>query len=654
MPVTALLLLLLAPAISDTAAVDSLMHSGIREILDQLQEEAGGRDLMEALLWREDHPFDLNRVSIGELLSLPFVTETEAEGVIRFRTSEGGFRSLDQLRTMQGGGIHALQAIGPYVRITPRRAPAGAQRIVSFRSRLEERRPADAGAIGGPVHAYSRLTLAPIPGIETGGLFERDAGERSRDALTSGYLAARGILPAADVLIGDFSVEAGQGLVLWRGTGMSKSGWSVTGPRKAPLGVLPHRSTDEIRFFRGIALSAHLADDPDRWDAILFISRRFLPGGTGDAGEIVTISESSAFTTTSASARKDAVRADAKGGRILYSRGEWLSAGLTFVSSRFALPVRREDPFRFSGGKFDATGADIWISRFPFLLFGESARGGGGNALVAGAGIEPGRLFSALLVFRSYSPGYDNLYANGFGDNGDTRNEQGAYAGLALQPLSWLSIRAYYDQFRRPGPGTFAQFPVAGDELMVDAGASFASRMNVTARFTAKSVGVPIITHEENGRESRAEGERTQLRWRFGSSVRFDGGTEFRTRFELTNVSIRPGADERGILIAGELHARPAGVLQLAARLVFFATDSYESRLYTFEADLPGTFSSHPLYGRGRRWSVHMRLDLSGWCTLSATIDSMDKEPSVSNDPPNREILPARQSHAGLQLDLRL
>ncbi len=654
MSFSVLILLLIAPAFPDTSTNDSLPPPDFREYLDQLQDDAGGQDLLDALLWYHSHPFDLNLVSSSELLSIPFVTEAEADAVIRFRTSEGGLRSPAQLRTIPGIGEIIFRDLSPFVRVVQRDGSGGSKRIASFRSRLEERLPFDDGAIGNPVHAYSRISASPVPGIEAGGLFERDAGELSRDAFRSGYLWAPKLLPETDILIGDFSIEAGQGLVLWRGSGVSKSGWTVTGPRKAALGIIPHSSTDEIRFFRGVAASVQLTDGRDRLRGILFVSRRYLPGGLGDSGEISSISESSAFTTATSAARKDAVRVDSKGGRLLYARGETLNVGVTFVSSRFGIKLRRGDPLRFSGEKFEAAGLDFRISRYPFLLFGEWASGGNRSAFIAGTGIEVGSRFSALLVFRNYSAGYDNLYANGFGDNGDTRNELGAYAGIALQPLSWLSIHAYYDQFRHPGPGTLAKFPISGSEVMIDAIAAITPRVDVGARFTSKSTGVSLSMQDERGRELREEGIRSQIRWRLGTSVRFEKGYEFKTRSEFTRVSVRPRGDERGYLIAGEFRARPLRFFHVTSRLIFFATGSFESRLTSFESDLPGSFASTPLYGTGRRWVVSLSVDLSGWCSLSAIIDSTEKEPTVSTEPPNREVPLVRQSHAGLQLDLRL
>jgi hypothetical protein len=344
---------------------------------------------------------------------------------------------------------------------------------------------------------------------------------------------------------------------------------------------------------------------------------------------------------------------DSKGVRLTYARGEILSVGLTFVSSRFGIRMRRDDPLRASGDHFEAAGVDIRISRYPFLLFGERAGGGDRIAFLAGAGIEAGTRFAALLVFRNYSAGYDNLYANGFGDNGDTRNELGAYAGLAFQPLSWLSIHAYYDQYRHPGPGTLAKFPLAGSEVMVDASAAITPRLALSARFTSKSADVSLSAQDVRGRESREEGTRSQIRWRLGTSIHFDMGYEFKTTIEFTGVSVRPGSDERGCRIAGEFRMRPLHFFHVTSRLIFFDTSSFESRVTSIESDLPGLFASTPLYGAGRRWVVVLSVDLSEWCSVSAILDSTEKEPTVTTDPPYRESPRVRQSRAGLQLDLR-
>ena len=44
--------------------------------------------------------------------------------------------------------------------------------------------------------------------------------------------------------------------------------------------------------------------------------------------------------------------------------------------------------------------------------------------------------------------------------------------------------------------------------------------------------------------------------------------------------------------------------LLMNARVTFFQTDSYASRLYEYENDLPGSFSNYALYGRGYTWYV--------------------------------------------------
>jgi hypothetical protein len=58
--------------------------------------------------------------------------------------------------------------------------------------------------------------------------------------------------------------------------------------------------------------------------------------------------------------------------------------------------------------------------------------------------------------------------------------------------------------------------------------------------------------------------------------------------------------------------------LTIDARLAFFDTDSYDSRVYEFESEVRGTVSNPALYGRGRRWYVVVRYSLLGGLDISA------------------------------------
>jgi len=60
--------------------------------------------------------------------------------------------------------------------------------------------------------------------------------------------------------------------------------------------------------------------------------------------------------------------------------------------------------------------------------------------------------------------------------------------------------------------------------------------------------------------------------------------------------------DENGFLVYQDIRLRPNEKFQIQARLTFFESDTFDSRLFQFENDLPGVLTNRALFGRGNRW----------------------------------------------------
>ena len=60
-------------------------------------------------------PLDLNSARLDELMELPGIGEKLAQRVVEYRKSQGGFRSVDDLRKVRGIGEKRMERLRPLV-----------------------------------------------------------------------------------------------------------------------------------------------------------------------------------------------------------------------------------------------------------------------------------------------------------------------------------------------------------------------------------------------------------------------------------------------------------------------------------------------------------------------------------------------------------
>jgi hypothetical protein len=67
------------------------------------------------------------------------------------------------------------------------------------------------------------------------------------------------------------------------------------------------------------------------------------------------------------------------------------------------------------------------------------------------------------------------------------------------------------------------------------------------------------------------------------------------------------GKDETGYYIMNDIKLKPYKSALLNFRLIYFRTDSFDSRLYEFERDLYGIMTNPALFGEGFRWYILLK-----------------------------------------------
>ncbi len=620
--------------------------------------EQGKAEYLENLFWLQEHPLDLNEVTRQELESLPHVTSVEAGAIIRFRELNHRFTSVDQLAALEGCGEIVVLKVRPYLCVKGERNSQGEPRV-----RLRVRGSGDPGAngvsseehfLGPPFAAYSRLTVRLSESVEMGGLLAKDPGERFVDGASGGFIALRRMGPFSSMVLGDFVYEAGQGLVFWGPSRVVGSGISTA--RKSALGVRPYRSAGESGYLRGIGLTVSRANLPLWMEVSLLLSRRSLGATVDGAGAVSGLYDAGLYRTDAELAKRNVLREDVAGGRISVQSPFGWSVGATYTRTMFDRSLVADRPFEFSGTSAEVAGFDFDCGIGGLDLFGEAAVcRGGGVAGVGGAVASLDRNASVSFVYREYTPRFNSAHAGASGMGDATRNERGIRLSWEWSPHRRLRVGGSFDQFKYPWRTYLNPVPSSGSELTAECDLQPLDDLRLKIRVSLRRIESAGTSLDLFGREICAIAEREQQKARVGADFRLSRRLSIGGRVEVISVTYRPaGGGGEGILLYQEISYRPRVPLTLLARLVLFQTGSYDTRLYEYEDDVPGTFSNPPLYGRGRRWYLIAKQSIGAAVRISAKYSSTQREQSAVSASGVLEAPVPDDRRIAVQVDLQI
>lgn len=640
---------------SDTAwTVQEIEKWNEENLLEQFETESDDLQVLDELTWRKEHPFDLNTVTQEELETIPDILPQEAAAIIKHRNVIRTFRSIQQLREIKEEGEFLYGKLAPYV-IVDR-----VQEVIQARTRaIRDLQPRKADAngtfLGPPFKTYNRASIV-TGDFQTGALFEKDAGEQFTDGFVSGYLMMNNIGIASRVLVGDFVVNSGQGLALWRSGAFGKGSQTVSIVRKSGTGVQPYRSTDEFNFFRGIAATGVTRIDGGQVEAVAFYSRHALDGSVDSSGSVTSFYTDGLFRTPGELQRRRTLLESLLGGRIAFlSDGGW-GIGATGYRSRLDRPVVARQAHDFEGNQMGVASVDGSALFGRISVFGELARStGGGLAGVVGSVVDVSTEAKLAVVFRNYEPSFFNIHATAFGEHADARNERGVYLGVDLRPARWMHLSGYADQFWFPWRTFFNPLPTRGHEVMLNNDIRASRNVDFGFRIIHKTTEQTIATIDPLGRAVRPLADRTQDKYRVNLGYRVNPRVRIKGRLEFTQVRYSPPASqESGLMMYQDIWIRCSERLTLEVRLAFFQTDSYDSRIYEFESDVQGSFSNPGLYGRGRRWYTIARWQIVQGIRLSAKYSEIQKEGVSTLGSGSTEVAGDLDNRITLQLDVSL
>jgi hypothetical protein len=529
-----------------------------------------------------------------------------------------------------------------------------ARTSLHLRSRLQEEMQQRKGFLNGDykgsrLKSYQRIA-GTYDNFSAGVLFDKDAGELQFNDFSTGYFRAKNIVDSISFLVGDYVVESGEGLILWRGFDVGKGANVLSPAHRNGRGIVPHLSSDEVYFFRGSAVTFQFS--PVTFS--LFFSQRKRDATIDTATHTATFYSAGYFRTENELTKRNTLPEKTFGGIAGYSMTKNISFGASFYRSQFDYTLLIREGNIFSGKNL-SLGSLFFDAKFSTIkLFGEAAQSSTrASGKILGGQFFPARNFTFITVWRNYDERFFSLHGLGFGERTETSNERGIYFGVSLRPARRVNLALYYDQFAFPQP-TNTIFTHRGNEVLCRAEFQQSPQLYFVLQTQKKENVVQrrFFYHNEWYVQDVFQ---SKYQVRFIVDARTVNGFSFRERIDFVTVKQDYRSQRNnGILLYGDIGKKLSEQISGTFRFVIFNTDSYESRVSEFEKDLTGALSIPSLYGKGIRWYIFVEWEIAENVMLQWKYSSTYRDDIKIIGTGNNAFPANTISALGMQLEWRL
>jgi hypothetical protein len=621
-----------------------IIQQRIEFISEQLQSEnLDLTNVIEQLNFYYDNPINLNSTTGQELEELNLLTEVQINDLLLHRRAFGNFISIYELQSLEYWDLNIIQLVRPFIRVDDRLdnlhitfkeaiKQGKFEQFIRYQPMIEKKagyenvpdsilKTSNNYYYGNGDRFYTRFRYTYKSNISIGYTCEKDAGEQFfKGAQKKGFdfYSAHAFFKGGKYLrsavLGDYQIQIGQGINLWSSYAFGKTADIATIKRNA-IPIRPYTSVDESRFLRGAAVDLAYKN----FGLTLFGSRKkidatVLADSTYDDLEFIsTIDISGLHRTNTEISKMNGLTELITGANLRYNINS-LKIGAAAVYQGYDKVFDKKEgyynQFDFRGQSRLSFSGDYNYTYKNLNLFGEvskiiSSDVNNGLAMVHGAMISIDSKASIGLLYRNYARDYQTFYNAGFSEGSNTQNEKGLYAGLKLKINSKWSVNGYADLFQFPWMKYLIDAPTFGHEFLIQPIYKPNKIFEIYGRFRQQM-------RQRNSRDS--DGTVTEIEdvvqrsYRFNLSYTVSEFFTLKSRVEYVTINRPSNTHEKGLLMTQDFIFRPKSFpLDIALRYALFDTDSYDTRIYSFENNALYAFAVPAYYYQGNRAYILLR-----------------------------------------------
>ncbi|MEQ9406029.1 MAG: helix-hairpin-helix domain-containing protein [Cyclobacteriaceae bacterium] len=659
---------------SANAQNDEINLENFAERLFQVQDEnIAYEDIYESLLLFYSNKLNLNKASPDELASLYILSPGQISSFYTHLDKHGKLLSVNELQTIQGFDLETIRSMLPFVTVKESQADSRPflKRLMSeennylllrYTRRLETQIgytpaiPLDSIFIedenevvtdtltrppsryrGSPNKVYGRFRTSHKGDFSLGVTFEKDAGERFEfDNNQKGFdfysyhVMLENKLSFDKILIGDYQLQIGQGIVFGAGFSAGKGSETVNAVKRNSLGLKPYTSVLESGFFRGIGLSrsfndftltAFYSDLNQDGNIQPFESIGTDPDFLNEEEFVNSIQHTGFHRTDRELLTKDRIKEKSLGVILQYSPNRRLTVGVSGLNTTYSVPLFRRpnnyNQFEFKGDHNYIFSGYFSYSWQNFSFFGEGAQSkSGGKGAVGGLVTSLSPIIDLAFVMRHYDRDFHSFYGNAFSENSRNINEKGSYWGLQIKPHRKHKLNLYFDQFSFPWLKFRTEAPSDGYEYLMRYTHNPTRQISLYAQFREQSREVSVAV--ENINVLREQVKRNYI---FNITYTLKSGLDLKTKIQSSTLQ-EEGNLTKGFAIIQDINFS-LWKIKVNTRMALFDSDNFANAQFVYENDVLYAFSIPAYIGTGIRNYVMLRYDparnVSVWIRYAKT-----------------------------------
>ena len=627
-----------------------IIQQRIEFISEQLQtEDIDLTNITLQLNYYFAHPLNLNSATIEDLEELTLLSAVQINDLLLHRKRFGKLISKYELQSLKYWDLQTIELLAPFIYVDDKLDNIH----ISFKEALKQGKfewflryqptlEDKAGYAdvpdsimetsnnfyhGNSDRYYSRFRYTYKTNISIGVTAEKDPGEQFfRGAQKNGFdfysfhAYYKGGKYIKSFALGDYQIQIGQGLNMWSSYAFGKSA-DISTMKRTAMPIRPYTSVDENRYMRGAAIDFGFGN----FSLLTFASVKNVDAVTiadssiEDLEFVSTINLSGMHRTNSEIDKQNGLQ-EYIGGLNLRYQNNGLKLGLAAVyqgyNKDFNKEIRPYNQYDFRGKENFSFSGDYNYIYKNVNLFGEVSKNiynqndttKGGLAMVHGALIFLDPRLSIGMLYRRYDKDYNTFYNAGFSEGGKTQNENGLYTGLNFKLNKAWSLSSYVDLFHFSWMKYLVDAPSSGHEFLIQQTYKPNKILKIYARYRQQ-------LRQKNSRDSDntiTEIEDVlQRNYRINFDYKVNKYIKIKSRVEYVTINRPSNTPEDGIILTQDFIYKPKSIpFNLAIRYALFDTDSYDTRIYTYENNALYAFSVPSYYYQGSRAYVLVRYKL--------------------------------------------